>query len=212
MGRMEVGLSKGLIDDYISKFDKKEKNVEEALKTLIENYPKNTDINEVMIKVAAIDSMYSTQLNRKIARDKISHVTVMSERIKELKQIDKCLHSDNKTTRMKAVQGIAIGNKEGYDDAWSFASKYCSWHNQSGFAIFDKYSRGTIYSVCKTKTNALDSIRVTYELLLNYETFYDICEHLIAVIKERYNKEYTFKQIDKFLWQYGYDHPNIAIS
>ena len=40
----------------------------------------------------------------------------------------------------------------------------------------------------------------------------DLCEKFIAEIKERYSKEYTFKEIDKFLWYYGKYRSKFAIS
>lgn len=217
MGKAKIVLTPTIIDSTINDFNTSEGKIENALDTLIKEYPDNTDLEEVMIKVAAIDSLYSTQLFRCFKSDngceeRNKYIEKMSEKIIAIEQIDKILLSKDRTPRMKVISCIANVNNSNFDRVWSFASKYCNWHNQEGYAIFDKYSRGTIYSIYKTKENGLNGVNVTYDTVLDYESFYDLCEKFIAEIKERYSKEYTFKEIDKFLWYYGKYRSKFAIS
>ena len=194
MGKMEILLTKELIDSNIREFDKEEKKVEDTLEFIIKQYPNNTDIKEVMIKVAVIDSLYSSQLYRSIKSDnsdkRIHYIEVISKRIMKIKQLDDMLLSEDKRIRMKAIRRIADAEESNYNRTWSFASKYCNWHNHEGFAIYDKYSRGTIYSIYKTKANGLSGKNVTYDKVLDYASYYDICEELIVVIKERFKKKF----------------------
>ena len=90
---------------------------EKALfKLFNEIYPNNTDIYEILIKVAALNDFYSTN---------IFSVYSVAEHILSLK-IDERLKSGD-STLVKEIAEITISSKS--KNFYSFATKYCTHHN-----------------------------------------------------------------------------------
>ena len=79
---------------------------------------------------------------------------------------------------------------------YSFATKYCNWHNRDNYAIYDSfvnkvliaYKRQDNFSTFMEK-DLKDFIKFK-EIVLDFKQFYKLTDH-------------DLKQIDKFLWIYG---------
>lgn len=154
---------------------------EDALEKLFFiTYPNNNDINDVLIKVAALNDFYSTN---------IFSVFPVAKYIVQL-NIDKRLEKAD----MSLVDDIANGAIK--SRIYSFASKYCSHHRPNDYPIFDNYVEKLLKYFRNRdcfSTFSDDSLRVYSsfkELILDFRKFYGL-------------ECYSVKEIDKYLWQLG---------
>ncbi|MGB6743229.1 MAG: hypothetical protein WBE38_06175 [Terracidiphilus sp.] len=120
---------KSEIDSYAQKFlqDKETERAENTVQELIAAFPKNEKIEHVLIKIVTINSLYHARVLDVDLHPFVLHI----HRIENL---------DGK---------LAEGNLEVVDEIWkskgtrqhyfSFATKFCSWHNQEAYAIYDTY-------------------------------------------------------------------------
>ncbi|MCV3472847.1 hypothetical protein L8W69_01685 [Campylobacter sp. CNRCH_2016_3089] len=156
---------------------------EKALKKLFtKTYPKNNDIDDILIKASSLNDFYSTN---------IFSIFPVAKHIKNLK-IDEGLENGDLTLVSK-IANIKINgvNKNFY----SFASKYCSHHKPLIFPIYDYYVDKLI-TYFQKKDNFYDS-----EFnLKNYEIFCNIINEFITYYKLN---NFNIKEIDKYLWQLG---------
>lgn len=79
------------------------------------------------------------------------------------------------------------------DNIYSFASKYCSWHNPN-YLIADSYSKGMLYYINKSKE--------FYGELNDYITFnkvYNAFKHIYFSNMDNIDN----KTIDTYLWTYA---------
>ncbi len=93
-----------------------------------ERMTNNKDIKEVLVKVTALNELYSTQLTT-------GSIKEIAKLITNNKELDDLLAQGDK----KAVDYIGR-TKEGMNNAYVFASKYCSFHYPDKYPIFDSYS------------------------------------------------------------------------
>ena len=155
-------------------------------KLFFETYPNNTEIEDVLVKVATLNDFYSTQ---------IFSVYPVAKHIVNL-NIDERL----RTGDISLVNEIASVKMENGDEKnfYSFATKYCSHHQPLKYAIYDSY----VEKVLKYYRNAdgfskfndaeLKDYMVFSNVLIDFRSFY----HLEA---------YSLKDLDRYLWQLGKD-------
>jgi len=158
---------------------------ENALRKLFtKTYPLNSDTDDVLIKVCALNDFYSTNI--------FSPFTV-AKHIVDLK-IDGNLAKDdlgivNKIASVKMNGGKSI-------NFYSFATKYCSHHKPTVYPIYDSYVE-KILIYLKKKDNFADFSRND---LRSYVKFKDI---LLKFRKYYVLQQFDLKQIDQYLWQAG---------
>lgn len=169
--------------------DKKTNYTETALiKLFASTYPLNINLDEIVIKVSALDNLYSTQLRMS------GGCVQMSHHIKAL-NIDHRLQSGD----LSLVDDIAnITLPDGKSSRlYSFASKYCSFHRPEVFSIYDSYVDGVLKHFNKIDgfygkgMNNKDYLKYI-DAINSFITFYELEEH-------------SLKEVDKYLWQLGYD-------
>lgn len=79
---------------------------------------------------------------------------------------------------------------------YSFATKYCSWHVPDAYPIYDSVAERLIWAYLK-KDGFVQARRSD---LQEYRRYVEIVERF----REHYTlSEFSFKDIDKFLWLYG---------
>lgn len=86
------------------------------------------------------------------------------------------------------------------NNIYSFASKYCSWHNPN-YPIADSYSKGMLYYINKA-TNFYNKGKLAKVSLNDYNVF---CE-MYEAFREEYFSEMEHidnKMIDTYLWTYS---------
>lgn len=168
------------------------------LKTIFNKYPKNTNIEEIAIKIALVDVTNSTHLSQQrknINIEELAHI------IADIKNFDELVKDGN----IDLVNRLAKSN--GKVNLFSFATKYCKYHNtliygKDDYSVYDQrvkealayYYRGDV-----TK-NKIETWRKTF----NYEAFHNCIGDLLE--KNNIKIENARSLIDHFLWYRGDDN------
>lgn len=181
--------NKKTIENYLIKWDNLEEHYiwqEKSLYKLFhEDYKNNTDLNEILIKCSCLNDFYSTN---------IFSIFSVAKNIYNLK-IDKRLNENDPSL----VNDIAHVKINGVDKTfYSFASKYCSHHNDE-FPIYDYFvDKMLVYfknkdKFAKFKKDDLKDYVKFKKILIEFKKFYDI-------------EEYSLRDIDKYLWIAGKEY------
>ena len=184
--------NKSEVERYLAKWDSLENYVlqENALdKLFFRTYPKNNEIDDILIKASSLNDFYSTNIFSIFSVAKHIHQLDIDERLKI-----------NDETLVNDIANVEINGKK--KNFYSFATKYCSHHNPVEFPIYDSYvEKVLIYFNKKDKFHNFKK-----EDLKDYSKFK---ETLIA-FKKFYNiDEYNLKDIDRYIWQLGKEYfPN----
>jgi hypothetical protein len=177
------------IEKYLKLWDGLEDYVlqENALEKLFtKTYPENKHIEDVLVKVCALNDFYSTQIMKP---------TNVAKHIIEL-DIDEHIKNNN-TEIVNKIAMINMGKRE--INFYSFATKYCSHHKPTVYPIYDYYVE---IMLCHFKNND-NFFLFRKDDLKNYSNF--IC--VLNNFRRFYQLDkYNLKQIDKYLWQAGKKH------
>lgn len=182
--------NKRIIEEYLTKWDNLEDHYiwqESSLDKLFhKDYKKNTDLNEILIKCSCLNDFYSTN---------IFLIYPVAKNIYDLK-IDERL-KDGDPSLVNDIAHVTISGKEKV--FYSFASKYCSHHNNIEFPIYDYFvDRMLMYFKSKDKF-----AKFTKEDLKDYIKF----KNILIQFKKFYNiDEYNLRDIDKYLWIAGKEY------
>jgi hypothetical protein len=175
-------------------FDRQNSVIEEALTELFSQYPDNSVLRHVLLKVVALNSLYSTQIG--VYCEAIPNIVDVARHIHQnFRAIDAGLgaHSPEVVDRIAMV--IVSGKKD--RNYFSFATKYCSWHKLDWYPIWD--SKVDRYLRCLQKQTGFAK-----EFDLNAHWKYTAFRDVMSAFSERYGlASFSFKEIDKFLWSYG---------
>ena len=158
---------------------------ESSLEKLFQKtYPLNNNMDDVLIKVCALNDFYSTNI--------FSPFTV-AKHIVALKIDNNLVKNDLEIVNKIANVKMGGGKSRNF---YSFATKYCSHHKPTVYPIYDSYvERILIY--LKKMDNFADFSR---EDLRSYVKFKDI---LLKFRKYYDLQQFNLKQIDQYLWQIG---------
>jgi hypothetical protein len=162
---------------------------ESALNKLFwEVCPLNNNLDDVLLKVATLNTFYSTN---------IYNVFAVARHIVSL-DIDERLErgDDSLVTDIASGHGIT-NNKSGKEiHFFSFATKYCSHHRPQIYPIYDSYVEELLIYLrdadgfSNFRSEALRNISLFKETLLKLQKFYSL-------------ESFSLKEIDQYLWQYG---------
>ncbi len=167
---------------------------ERIVKSVFAQYPGNTSLDSIVIKACVLNTLYSTNINAIVA---------VAERILSL-NIDARLTATDKAL-VNEIGRVRV-NEKSKRNFYSFASKYCHFHN-TAYPIYDSFVEDMLvhYQIKnpfmslrpgakpKTKTH----IRSHLE---DYGRFYNAVE----AFKQRYGLQAcSSEEIDRFLWGYG---------
>ena len=157
---------------------------EEALNKLFEKLcPENTDMADVLLKSAALNHFYSTNIFS--IYPVAMHICALN--------VDSRLRAGD-TTLIRDIQRVTIGSTQ--KNFYSFATKYCSHHNPNAYPIYDSYVDKMLRYFKKRDSFAaftdgdLKNYTVFKSVLCDFQIFY----HL---------EKYSLKQIDQYLWLLG---------
>ena len=180
---------KSEVEKYLNRWDSLENSVlqESSLYKLFhKTYPKNNDINDILIKASSLNDFYSTN---------IFSIFPVAKHILKL-DIDKRLKNGD-TTLVNDIANVTIGgiNKHFY----SFATKYCSHHNADDFPIYDSF---------------VEKVLLHFKKIDKFEQFsasdlkdYSKFKNILISFKKFYNiDKYGLKDIDRYLWQLGKEY------
>jgi len=181
-----------LVSTYQLKQDFGFTTTENALVELFEVFPKNQTLEHILLKVAALNSLYNTN---------IYATYTVAEHIHRLNIDPKLAAHSLDLVNEIAVVIISGKTRRNY----SFASKYCSWHLPEIYPIYDNIVEYMIWNYQKSD----QFMRFRRNELQDYVRYREI----IGVFRNFYSLEqYSFKEIDKFLWSYGREFLGIMNS
>ncbi len=177
---------KGQVDSYLEEWDKLPNYTaqENALNKLFwDIYPHNNDLDEVLAKTAILNDFYSTNIFNSYS---------MAKHIVEL-DIDERLKRED-LSLVNDIASLKINGK--VKDFYSFATKYCSHHNDKVYPIYDSYVKKILlYFKSRDGFSDFDG-----QDLKDYVKF---CK-VINDFQNFYNLgNYTVKELDRYLWQLG---------
>ena len=148
--------------------------------------PENKDIADILLKVTTLNQFYSTN---------IFSIYPVAEHIKAL-DIDMRLKAGDESL----VDDIRIVEFNGKKKSlYSFASKYCSHHNPDAYPIYDSYVDEVLRYFRNTdcftsfRTEELKDYKRFKEILMAFRTYYGL-------------EQFSLKEIDKYLWQFGKEY------
>ena len=182
--------NKKIIEEYLIKWDNLEDHYiwqESSLDKLFhKDYKQNTDLNEILIKCSCLNDFYSTN---------IFLIYPVAKNILEL-NIDKRLN-DGDASLVNDIAHVTISGKEKV--FYSFASKYCSHHNNIEFPIYDYFVDKMLWYFQKkdhfskfTREDLKDYVKFK-NILVDFKKYYDI-------------DNYNLRDIDKYLWIAGKEY------
>jgi hypothetical protein len=157
---------------------------EDALGQLWAQFPRNTETAHVLLKVLVLNKLYSAQV-----RD--IDVEILARHIAGL-GIDPLLAEGSPSTV------DLITNCDNLRNYFSFASKYCSWHNPDAYPIYDSRVDECLWSYQKR-----DGFAKKKFLRKDLWVYPGFCE-VVTQFRDFYKLgSFNFKAIDKFLWLQG---------
>jgi hypothetical protein len=164
-------------------FDEENGPTEWLLTQLLQRFPNNTDLNEVALKTKVLNLLYNTQIRA---------VNVVASHITGLVGIDSSL-SAGSPDAVDLIAKVKFGEKE--RNNFSFASKYCNWHNPTAYPIYDANVEACLWRY-KRQDGFAKYPREGYR----YPDFFKI----VTAFRSFYGLDsFTFKQLDKYLWRQG---------
>jgi len=148
--------------------------------------PGNQDITDILLKVTTLNQFYSTN---------IFSVYPVAEHIKDL-NIDMRLKAGDESL-VDDIRMIEFNGKK--KNLYSFASKYCSHHNPEAYPIYDNYVDEVLRyfrdldRFASFRTEELKNYRRFKDILIAFRTYYGL-------------EQFSLKEIDKYLWQFGKEY------
>jgi len=174
-----------LVRRYILRFENEPgySITDRALIKLFDLFPLNRNLDEVLLKVSSLNSLYNTN---------IYAVFEVARHIVDL-DIDQRLVAGS-TDLVDEIANVNISGKKRRN--YSFATKYCSWHAPDDYPIYDTFVEQLIWAYQKQDSFA-DFNRID---LKDYSSF----KELVKEFRRYYSLvAFSFKELDKFLWLYG---------
>ena len=161
---------------------------EKALTELVQKFPRNSEESHVLLKVAAINQLYTTQIYA--VRIVAAHIIEINAKF----NVDALLDAES-FGLVDQIAQVRVADKQ--RNNLSFASKYCSWHRPESYPIYDSYAERCLWEY--RKQFGLSFVR---KQLWEYPSFVDA----VKEFQERFElQRLSFKEIDKFLYLKGAD-------
>jgi len=159
---------------------------ENALEELFKGRFSNEDINDVLVKVYALNDAYRTNIRWQ--------VTIAEHIVRQ--KIDNGLDGVDLAVVDKIRKGHSIRNRYGTEiNFYSFATKYCSFHRPDKYPLFDSNVKTALIYFKKN----CEKFTFNDEDLTKYNKFVDIIQNF----KEVFDLPSSFRDIDKYLYLVG---------
>lgn len=178
-----------LVAKYIEKFNNDDRYypADQAIIKLFNALPENKTLEDVLLKISVLNDMYSTNI---FATYRLAiHILGLN--------IDQKLQNGDPNAVTQIASGHGITTKNGTElNFYSFATKYCNWHNRDAYAIFDSFVEKVLIAYKKQdhfsefRNSDLKDFSKFKQTIQDFIGFYTLTD-------------YNLKEIDKFLWIYG---------
>lgn len=179
-----------LIELYIEKFNHDDRYypADQAITKLFKAFPANVHFEDILLKISVLNDLYSTNILGTYA---------MAKHIQKL-NIDASLVDGDPyvVNRIAVGHGIRSSNTDKEINFYSFATKYCNWHNLEQYAIYDSF----VEKILMAYKRAFNFSKFTKQELKDFPTFKRV---IIDFIDFFGLNGHNLKEIDKFLWMYG---------
>lgn len=179
-----------LLDEYICQFYQDERYflADQAIINLFNAFPENEKLEDILLKISVINDLYSTN---------ILGTFKMAKHIQQL-QIDESLRNGDPEVVNRIATGHGIRTKKNNTELnfYSFATKYCNWHQQEDYAIYDSFVEKVLLAYRRRdkfsnfRNVDLKDFREFKKVVQEFASFYNLSKH-------------SLKDLDKFLWIYG---------
>ena len=170
------------LDDYV--------NQEVALTMLFDKFPNNNDFGEVLIKCTVLNNFYSAGVRT----------------IDLLKMVDHIVSCDIDERLEKGDWSVVeqISSCKGTWKYYSFASKYCNWHNPKNYPIYDSFVDNVLWELNDKKKlfkhrQELKQYSIYGNVLINIAKN----NNLQLVLSNDSQYGVNFKILDKYFWLLG---------
>lgn len=173
-----------LIQEYVTLFSRDAECVasDAALALLVKTFPRNQEMGEVLLKVAAVNQIYNAGLQTKA-------IYAVARLICDL-EVDGKLDQGS----LDLVDEIAH-SKIGEHKRYVFATKYCHWHRPVHYPIYDSSVQELIWKYKRQDGFA----QFQKKVLWRYPGYKEIVDKFM----EYYGLAgISYRELDKFLWRY----------
>lgn len=188
MGVKEVAVispNAEFIEKQTALFNQDQSDAEQAIRDLVQQWPENKSLSSTLAKVCLINTIYGTNV---LAAFK------MAKHIQGLK-INSMLQSGNpELVPLIAKLEIVPGKVRNF---YSFATKYCNWHQPDKFPIYDSIVETVLWDFNKHFGFENDFKKADFRHYPKFKALVDDFRRCFGL------EMYTYKQIDMALWQYG---------
>ncbi len=151
----------------------------------------NRDLCDILLKCSTLNDFYSTN---------IFDIYSVAFHIYLIKDIDNRLAKGD-LSLVEEIAHIKVGKDQTERNFYSFATKFCSHHQPSKYAIYDNnVEKVLIYFKDRDKFCKFEN-----KDLKDYPKFISIIKQFIKHYKL---SKFTLKEIDKYLWQLGKEYFN----
>ena len=179
-----------LVNEYIEIFSNEERYylADNAIINLFRQFPENKKLEDILLKLSVINDLYSTN---------IYGTFIIAKHIQKLDIDNRLIQGDpNLVKQIATGHGIRFAKTNKEISFYSFATKYCNWHNKEAYPIYDSF---------------VDKVLRAYRKKDNFSKFKDsdlkdfiLFKQIVSDFKVTYSlTEHNLKEIDKFLWIYG---------
>lgn len=188
-------------DKALKAYDKMQgyKIQEDLLKELLKCYPDHKNKFAVETKVKLLNLFYSTG---------IQATNVMAQNILSIKDIDERL-ADKDLSLVGEIAKLTFSNNNTRNN-YSFATKYCAYHQPKLFPIYDSIVAKTFVSLFEKgllpkytysrksnqDTNTFSKVDFS-DRLKDYKFYVDIYDYFMDLYDL---KTFTYREIDSYIW------------
>ena len=159
----------------------------EALAALFSAYPENTCPWQVLLKVTALNALYKTR---------IMNVYPVVETILGIGRKLDSLISRGDPAAVDLMKMVKFEKREKTINFFSFASKYCHFHQPDRYPIYDQYVDAALRKLRRDKKLSFGTDALNREA---YAPFKSVIDSFIG----RYAAGCSYDAVDKFLWRKG---------
>jgi hypothetical protein len=194
LGMATKALSEPTADDIRraeKEFDRENEPIEWLLTELFERFPANMDFGEVVLKTKVLNVLYSTQIRA---------VIVVARHILTL-----AVDTDLRAGKPEVVDRIARVQLKGKTRSnFSFASKYCQWHQPAAYPIYDGNVEACLWRY-KNQGGIFGATLAERGIVFRrYGYGYAEFVRIVNAFRDAYKlTSFTYKQLDKLLWSLG---------
>lgn len=172
-----------VIETYVKGFKRDYGQSENAIQLLFEKFPDNNSFESVLLKSIVINVLYSTQIRS--IRPVAAHIFTLN--------VDNDIR-DGIPSVVDRIAKVTFNGKQ--RNNYSFATKYCSFHNSAAYPIYDSYVDKLLVAYRKQDGFA----KFASSDLRDYKRF----KNILNEFKNFYGLAGVgFKELDIFLWGYG---------